>query len=634
MKLLFGVAIFLLLVSPPEARAEAADDQYVGIYNLIQQGDALNENGQLAPALAKYSQAQSDLERFQTANPDWNGKVVSFRLRYLAAKIALISSEAAQAPPASVTSSNAPPTPPALPVPVPVPPSARPVIQAPGPPAVVVTPPVNNSDEIIRSLQEQLRQEDADRAMLQAKLKEALSAQPAAVDPRQYYQAQSQILALQKENELLKVSLEQSRGSHDNADTNTAEQLRQELAEARHQATALAQANLGLVAENSKLQARVKVSAAPDADTAALRQEKAVLKKQVADLKRPSSDGDLERKLREAQAQIAALESDKEILGLQNAALELSVGLMHSATPAQQSSAALAANGSTEKIKELEAERDGLQTRLDAAMSQLSAEKSKPKSKAAARLDETSRQLDALRARIDILEAHPVPYTSEELALLSQSQGTTLVAAVHRSGRRSAKELPAADIALLADAKRDVANQDYAAAEEKYEQILKADTKNPAVLTDLASIQVNLNHLTDAEKNIKAALVIEPDNDYSLFVLGRLKLAQGKYDEALDALSRAAQINPEDAEIQNNLGVALSEKGLRVPAEAALRKAVQIDPGCADAHANLAFVYITQQPPLVELARWHYEKALAAGHPHNPAIEKLIGQTNSTSSTP
>jgi Flp pilus assembly protein TadD len=145
---------------------------------------------------------------------------------------------------------------------------------------------------------------------------------------------------------------------------------------------------------------------------------------------------------------------------------------------------------------------------------------------------------------------------------------------------------------------------------------------------------VNLNHVADAEKNIKAALVIEPDNDYSLFVLGRLKLAQGKYDEALDALSRAAQINPEDAEIQNNLGVALSEKGLRVPAEAALRKAVQIDPGCADAHANLAFVYITQQPPLVELARWHYEKALAAGHPHNPAIEKLIEQTNNTSNTP
>ena len=432
---------------------------------------------------------------------------------------------------------------------------------------------------------------------------------------------------------LLKVSLEQSRGSGAQAGAETAGQIQQELAEARKQETALAQSNAVLTAENGKLQARVKMSAAPDADTAALRQENAVLKQQVAELRLPSASGDLERKLREAQAQIASLESNKQILGLEKTALEMSVGLMQSSKSAQPPSTAGADNGSAEKIRELEAERDALQLRLDTALSQaISTEKSKPKSKAAARLEEANRHLEALQAHIDILEAHPVPYTPEELALLSKSEGTTLVAAVHRSGRRSVKELPASAIALLADAKRDVANQDYASAESKYVQILKLDAKNPAVLTDLASIQVNLNHPADADKNIKAALTIEPDNDYSLFVLGRLKLAQGKYDEALNALSRAAQINPEDAEIQNNLGVALSEKGLRVPAEAALRKAVQIDPGCADAHANLAFVYITQQPPLVELARWHYEKALAAGHPHNPAIEKLIDQTKNTAS--
>jgi tetratricopeptide (TPR) repeat protein len=381
------------------------------------------------------------------------------------------------------------------------------------------------------------------------------------------------------------------------------------------------------------LQARVKELAAPDADTAALRQENAVLKKQVAELKKPaSSGGDLDRKLRQAQAQIAALESDKELLDLEKIALQDRVKQMQTATNGQPAVTGQADNGSAEKIRQLEAERDALQTRLDVAMSQLAEKKSKKKE--SAQLEEAGRQLDALRSRIDILEAHPNPYTPEELALLSKSQGTMLVAAVHRSGRRSVKELPDAAIALLADAKRDVANQDYAGAEEKYLQILKSDTKNPAVLTDLALIQVNLNHTDAAEKNIRAALAIEPDNDYSLFVLGRLWLAQGKYDAALDALSRAAQINPEDAEIQNNLGVALSEKGLRVPAEAALRKAVQIDPGCADAHANLAFVYITQQPPLVELARWHYEKALAAGHPHNAAIEKLIEQTGGSGNTP
>jgi Tfp pilus assembly protein PilF len=61
---------------------------------------------------------------------------------------------------------------------------------------------------------------------------------------------------------------------------------------------------------------------------------------------------------------------------------------------------------------------------------------------------------------------------------------------------------------------------------------------------------------------------------------------------------------------------------MRVPAETALRKAVQLQPGYADAQYNLAVVYATQQPPATELARWHYQKALAVGHPRNPDLEK------------
>ena len=55
-----------------------------------------------------------------------------------------------------------------------------------------------------------------------------------------------------------------------------------------------------------------------------------------------------------------------------------------------------------------------------------------------------------------------------------------------------------------------------------------------------------------------------------------------------------------------------------------MRKAIQLDPGTANAHNNLAVIYITQRPPLVELARWHYQKALAAGYPPNPDLEKML----------
>src|SRR6185503_18988647 len=161
-------------------------------------------------------------------------------------------------------------------------------------------------------------------------------------------------------------------------------------------------------------------------------------------------------------------------------------------------------------------------------------------------------------------------------------------------------------------------------AEQKYLEAIKLDPKNVSMLIELASIQVSLNHSADAERYLTSALALDPDNTYALSILGMLKSQENKFDEALDALSRAAQLKPEDARIQNALGITLSEKGLRVPAENALLKAIRINPDFGSAHANLAFIYVTQEPPLLELARWHYQKALDAGEPHNPGIEKRL----------
>ncbi len=128
------------------------------------------------------------------------------------------------------------------------------------------------------------------------------------------------------------------------------------------------------------------------------------------------------------------------------------------------------------------------------------------------------------------------------------------------------------------------------------------------------------------EKHIQAAVAQDPNDAFNLATLGYLKFKQEKYDEALDALSRAAKLDPENPEIQNYLGVTLSNKGLRSQAEAALRKAIGLNPNYADAQNNLAVIYISQTPPLVELARWHYQKALQAGHPHNPELEKMLAE--------
>jgi tetratricopeptide (TPR) repeat protein len=652
MKILFAMAaLALLTLVAPMARAEGSDDQYIQIFNAIQQGDSLNERGEFANATAKYTEAQTALQQFQTEYPTWNPKIVKYRIEYVGAKIAELSAKKSPAPVATLTNEPAAPSvptsalavsltsPPRTPTNVPAETAKPPVPAVVPPPAPAVSTELENE---VKTLQVQVRQIQADNVVLEAKLKEALSAQPAAVDPRELARAQGQIKGLQKENDLLKVSLDESK-ARNNAVPGAAEleQAKKALAEANGRLVQLAAVNATLTKEKETLQANVKAPAAPDPAMIALRDENLLLKNQVAEFKSKagtSTDGDdVNRKLLEAQAQLAVLQSDKEMLRLEKIALENRVKQMSMssvpppvaiATPTPAVDDAVAAK----KIKQLETQRDELQKSLTAAREEIAARKKGGETNK--HLDDMTRELSSLHARIEVLEAPRLPYTDEELALMSKPAPEMLVAAVRSPGTKPKKDLSDEAAGLLAEARRHVLAHEMDKAEQTYMQILKLDEKNVSTLADLASIQIELNHMTEAEKNVKAALALDPDNEYSVFVLGRLRFDQDKFDDALEAFSRAAELDPRDAENQNYLGITLSEKGLRGPAETALRKAIQINPRNADAHANLAVIYITQQPPLVELAKWHYEKALAAGHSHVPNLEKLLSPTNNPATGP
>ena len=220
-----------------------------------------------------------------------------------------------------------------------------------------------------------------------------------------------------------------------------------------------------------------------------------------------------------------------------------------------------------------------------------------------------------------------MPYTAEELALFKQP-APHLAEANPKAANSLSKAPPPGTVALVAEAQRYFADKRLDKAEEKYLEVLHQDNRNVYTLANLAAIQLELGHLPEAEKHITEAVALAPGDAYSLSILGYLKFKEEKYDDALNALSRAAKAEPENAEIQNYLGLTLSQKGMRGPAETALRKAIQINPAYGSAHNNLAVVYLSQQPPSVELARWHYQKALAAGHPRNPELEKML-QTRS-----
>ena len=62
-------------------------------------------------------------------------------------------------------------------------------------------------------MKEQVRQLEGDKAVLGARLKEALSAQPAAVDPKSLERAEARVRALEKETDLLRSAVDKTKES-------------------------------------------------------------------------------------------------------------------------------------------------------------------------------------------------------------------------------------------------------------------------------------------------------------------------------------------------------------------------------------------------------------------------------------
>ena len=599
-----AVFVVLILGLLPSARAqENPDDQYLIIYALMQQADAFDNSGEPRRALNDYVEAQNNLQKFHTAFPDWSPKIINFRLDYLAEKITEMTAKLPPVPPAGT------------PAPV-VPASATPVA-SPGAPPPAAAAANAELESQLGALHEQIKRLHTDNETLQAKLKEALAVQPATVSPAEFAQVQEQLRFLMKENDLLKVSLGQGNGNAvTGVDAKTFELLKQALAEANQKLAVQTARADQLALENQTLQTRLQ-SLLTSADAAeALRQENELLKKQLASLKSAPAvvvpAGIPPAELARAQAQIAALQSAAEVNSLEKIALEDRVKTLQGAGgPSSAESAA--------HIRELEQERDDLLARLGDANQKLYGRKGQ---NAAAQIDALAQQVDTLRARIAVDEAQTIPYTPEELALFKQS--SPQLTANPNAEKKSVRDLPAGAASLVAEAQNYFSTREYGKAEADYQQILKQDQNNGLALANLAQIELEENKLDDADKNVQAALAQSPNDAYNLTVLGRIRFSEARYDDALDALSRASKLDPQNPDIENYLGVTLAQKGLRAQAETALRRAVQLDPGYGAAHNNLAVIYLTQQPPMVELARWHYEKALAAGQPHNPALEKML----------
>jgi Flp pilus assembly protein TadD len=527
-----ALAWVLCLALSSTARAQTPDERYIGIYHLIQEADALNDAGKVREAVSRYVEAQNALKDFQSSHPSWNERIVKFRLDYIAARLEPLArkTDGTNAMPAVAATTNV----------------------APG---ISLT---NQLDE----LQAEIKRLTGQNALLEAKLKEALSVQPPAMDARELAKAEQKINELTKERDLLKVALEQQKG--------TAMKLSD---------TAAIDAERKLLVEvQRRLEEQTKENAALRKETEALRRQLAETKPQ---LEMPVGErNELAGQLQIARATITSLQSSNMALLNQQITLQQQLA---EARKAPAHGAAMPAD---------------LQKELQLAQARLAIYE--------------GRQTPYSTQELALLKQ---PDAKASIALASTN-----------APAKRTRELPAGAGPLMAEAQRAMDAGRFEEAEKKLRDILRQDEKNPYVLGTLAAAQMEQNRHNEAEATIKEALASDPSDPASLLMMGLLKYQQGQYDAALDSLSLSAKGAPDDYRAQYFLGKTLLQKGMRTQAETALRKAISLRPGWGEAHFSLAMAYATQQPPFKELAQWHYQKAIAGGYPRNQEFERMVNE--------
>jgi tetratricopeptide (TPR) repeat protein len=103
------------------------------------------------------------------------------------------------------------------------------------------------------------------------------------------------------------------------------------------------------------------------------------------------------------------------------------------------------------------------------------------------------------------------------------------------------------------------------------------------------------NDLAKAEKAFVSALTLDPLHVKSLVNVSRVLIDQKRYDEALDRLTRASDIEPRSNEVQRLLGRTLYAQGKTDEAVDAYRRAIELDERDVWSMNNLGLLFLEQQ---------------------------------------
>jgi len=590
------------------------DDLYIQVYNTILGADEAWQMGKKREAWQLYQQAQSFLKDIKTQYPNWNQKLIDFRLSYINAKLEqFVDNE-------------------------------KDISKEPVHTDKVTTNNVANNDlsiqEEVEKLRTQVAQLQSIRTELEKRLKEATSAQPATSDPEQLAKAEKTIAELTQVNTQLQTQLSQfkeaaSTKNIDNTQKEVNPQDSKQLEGAQEQIIKLKQQVDDLKKENQSLQNTISTSTQKTTSPAP---EKIVeLEKQLTALKKENSN--LQVKI---ETQNKVIEENKKLQESTNEELnKLRLSTAQLENDLKTTRQLINAEPSVEQ-SDLERLKSKVST-LENSLSALEAENKILRNASSRKgADRVVKDIDRLRAKIAIYERNKEPYTPEELALMQPGKpiriGVTLdnVTSSNESGNSQIRQdtlrrtAPEGGKEIAAEGVKEFAAGHMNEAERLFQSLLSMDENNVYTLGNLGAAQLELNKLQEAEINLKKAYSIDPTDTYVLNLLAILNLKNEKIDDAFELLCSSAKIDPNNAETQNYLGMVLGERGLRADAEKAFRCAVKIDPNYLVAHYNLAVLYATTKPAYPRLANYHYQKAISLGASPNPEFEKTLQESLNT----
>jgi tetratricopeptide (TPR) repeat protein len=134
-----------------------------------------------------------------------------------------------------------------------------------------------------------------------------------------------------------------------------------------------------------------------------------------------------------------------------------------------------------------------------------------------------------------------------------------------------------------------------AARDSRDRRTLVEDVRRKAVAEDLAAYT--------------KLLQADPGDPLRHQAVAALYFEAGRADDAIAEYAESLRLNPQSAQTQYNLGIALSVRGRRGEAIAAFEAALRLEPDYAQAHANLgALLHITgRSGPAMD----HYRRAIA-----------------------